>query len=147
MMLQTTAGQTVRNSRQDRNSTVLPSALKKGKNTEGAVTKDPGDQENLSTRIARGDPEVLEDLEDRAGPEVRADPEARQARAEGIVLVEMVVQKDGTLQDLRLLKGLGYGLDESAINTISKRWRFAPGTFQNKPVDVKCKIEVSFRLY
>ena len=73
--------------------------------------------------------------------------EGRKARVEGIVLLQAVVRKDGTVDSFKVLKGLGYGLDESAINTIATKWRFKPGSFKGQPVDVKANIEVSFRLY
>lgn len=74
--------------------------------------------------------------------------EARQARAEGIVAIQVIVRKDGTLDGFKVLRGLGYGLDESAINTLRTQWRFKPGTINNdEPVDVQANIEVSFRLY
>jgi TonB family protein len=73
--------------------------------------------------------------------------EARKARAEGIVLIQAVVRKDGTVDNFKVLRGLGYGLDESAIRTIADKWRFKPGTLNGMPVDVQANIEVSFRLY
>jgi periplasmic protein TonB len=73
--------------------------------------------------------------------------EARKARAEGIVLIQAIVRKDGTVDSFKVLRGLGYGLDESAINTIATKWRFKPGTYNGAPVDVQANIEVSFRLY
>jgi TonB family protein len=73
--------------------------------------------------------------------------EARKARAEGIVLIQAIIRKDGTVDSFKVLRGLGYGLDESAINTIATKWRFKPGTFNGAPVDVQANIEVSFRLY
>ncbi len=74
-------------------------------------------------------------------------PEAREAGAEGIILLQAIVRKDGTVDSLKILKGLGYGLDESAINTIATKWRFQPGTYNGNPVDVQANIEVSFRLF
>jgi protein TonB len=53
--------------------------------------------------------------------------EARKARAEGIVLIQAIIRKDGTVDSFKVLRGLGYGLDESAINTIATKWRFRPG--------------------
>jgi len=38
-------------------------------------------------------------------------------------------------------------LDESAMDVVSKEWRFQPGTFNGQPVDVQANIEISFRLY
>lgn len=73
--------------------------------------------------------------------------EARKARAEGIVLIQAIIRRDGTVDSFKVLRGLGYGLDESAINTIATKWRFRPGTFNGAPVDVQANIEVSFRLY
>jgi len=73
--------------------------------------------------------------------------EARKARAEGIVLIQAIIRRDGTVDSFKVLRGLGYGLDESAINTIATKWRFRPGTLNGSPVDVQANIEVSFRLY
>ena len=73
--------------------------------------------------------------------------EARKARVEGIVLIQAVIRKDGSVDSFRVIRGLGYGLDESAINTIATKWRFRPGAMHGVPVDVQANIEVTFRLY
>lgn len=73
--------------------------------------------------------------------------EAMQAGIEGTVLIQVTIKKDGTLDDIKVLRGLGYGLDESAIDTMATRWRFQPGTVDGKLVDVQARIEMSFRLY
>jgi protein TonB len=73
--------------------------------------------------------------------------EARKARIEGIVLVECIVRKDGTVDTIRVIRGLGHGLDESAVQTISTKWRFKPGTHNGQPVDVRAYVEVYFRLF
>jgi len=73
--------------------------------------------------------------------------EARKARTEGVVLLQLVVRKDGTPDSFKVLRGLGYGLDESAINTVANKWRFRPGTYNGVPADVQILVEVTFRLY
>lgn len=73
--------------------------------------------------------------------------EARKARAEGIVIIQAIIRKDGSVDSFKVLHGLGYGLDESAINTIATKWRFKPGTMDGVAVDVQASIEVTFRLY
>ena len=73
--------------------------------------------------------------------------DARKARVEGIVLLQAIIRKDGSVDSFRVIRGLGYGLDESAINTIATKWRFKAGTLNGQPVDVQANIEVSFRLY
>jgi TonB family protein len=71
---------------------------------------------------------------------------AREARIQGIVLLQAVVSKDGTVNSIKIVNGLGYGLDESAVQTVGKEWRFKPGALNGKPVDVQVSIEISFRL-
>jgi protein TonB len=73
--------------------------------------------------------------------------EARKARAEGIVMIQAIIRSNGTVDSFKVIRGLGYGLDESAIQTIASKWRFKPGTLKGVPVDVQANIEVSFRLY
>ncbi len=72
--------------------------------------------------------------------------QAREARISGIVLIQFIVRKDGIPGSFKIITGLGYGLEESAINTIATKWRFKPGTFQGKPVDVQTNIDISFLL-
>jgi TonB family protein len=80
-------------------------------------------------------------------PKPRYSPEARANKVEGIMLLQAVIDKDGTVRDAKILRGLGYGLDESAIDTMTKQWRFKPGTYNGQPVAVQVNIEITFRLY
>ena len=77
------------------------------------------------------------------------DPEyseqARKAKFQGTVVLTLVVQRDGSVRDIRVAQSLGLGLDEKAIEAVAK-WRFRPGTKSGKPVDVAATIEVTFRL-
>jgi TonB family protein len=72
---------------------------------------------------------------------------AKEAKIEGTVLLQAIIRKDGTVDTFKVLQGLGYGLDESAITTVAKRWKFSPGTLDGRPVSVQANIEISFRLY
>ena len=73
--------------------------------------------------------------------------EARRARIEGIVVLQIVVRENGTADSFKVVKGLGYGLEESAIRTIADKFRFRPGTNNGVPVPVQILIEVSFTLH
>jgi periplasmic protein TonB len=73
--------------------------------------------------------------------------DARKARIEGIVVLQAIIRKDGTVDSFKVIKGLGHGLDDSAINTIASKWRFSPGTLKGVPVDVVANIEVRFRMF
>ncbi|HPT25633.1 MAG TPA: energy transducer TonB, partial [Bryobacteraceae bacterium] len=71
--------------------------------------------------------------------------EARKAKYQGTVLLAIVVDVDGTTRNIRVLRTLGMGLDEKAIEAVSK-WRFRPGMKGGQPVPVQANVEVSFRL-
>jgi TonB family protein len=73
-------------------------------------------------------------------------PEAREKGIQGIVLMQVLIDKDGRVTDAKVLRSLEHSLDLSALNTVKDRWRFKPGMLDGKPVNVKAVIEVSFRL-
>jgi TonB family protein len=64
---------------------------------------------------------------------------------EGAVTLRAEIRTDGTAHDIRVIKGLGYGLDESAIECLSQ-WRFRPGTANGAAVTVLATIEILFSL-
>jgi TonB family protein len=70
---------------------------------------------------------------------------ALRAKIEGTVVLAAVVEKDGTVGDVKVLKALDPGLDEEATRA-AKRWRFAPGTKDGKPVAVEVTLELTFTL-
>jgi TonB family protein len=78
-------------------------------------------------------------------PEPEYSEEARAARLQGTVVVQVVIGTDGLAHDARILRGLGLGLDEDAIEAISQ-WQFKPGTKDGQPVKVAATIEVNYRL-
>jgi TonB family protein len=73
--------------------------------------------------------------------------EARKAGISGNILLQLIVRKDGTMDSFKIMQGLGYGLDESAIDTIAHRWRFKPGTLDGTPVNTRILVDVSFKLF
>ena len=79
--------------------------------------------------------------------EVKADytDEARRRGVTGGVVLEVVITRDGTVGDVKVLRGLGFGLDEGAIAAV-RHWRFAPARRRGEPVDVLVEVEVEFDL-
>ena len=71
--------------------------------------------------------------------------EARKAKYSGAVMLSIVVNTDGRADSIKVIKSLGMGLDEKAIEAV-ERWRFRPGTKDGAPVRVRAQIEVNFRL-
>jgi TonB family protein len=70
--------------------------------------------------------------------------EARLAKLEGSVLLSVVVDADGQPRDIQVIRPLGLGLDESAVENV-RAWQFKPGTRNGMPVDVVVQQEVFFR--
>ena len=79
--------------------------------------------------------------------EVKADytEDARQRSISGEVVLEIVVRRDGSVGDVRILRGLGGGLNDRAVQAV-RQWRFAPATRLGSPVDVIVEVGVEFRL-
>ncbi len=71
--------------------------------------------------------------------------EARKAKYSGTVMIQLVVDPDGHARNIRVVRSLGLGLDEKAIEAVNK-WKFKPGLKNGQPVAVIATIEVNFRL-
>jgi periplasmic protein TonB len=71
--------------------------------------------------------------------------EARKAKFQGTVTLAIVIQADGSTSNIRVLRPLGLGLDEKAIEAV-KEWRFKPSMKDGRPVAVTANVEVNFRL-
>ncbi len=71
--------------------------------------------------------------------------EARKAKYSGTVLLSIVVDSNGLPRDIHVIRPLGLGLDEKAIEAVSK-WRFRPGMKGGHAVATQAQVEVNFRL-
>lgn len=72
--------------------------------------------------------------------------EAIKSKVQGIVILQAIIRHTGRVDSFKVLRALGYGLEEQAIQEIAQNWRFRPGTLNGKPVDVLATIEVQFNL-
>jgi TonB family protein len=79
-------------------------------------------------------------------PEPDFSEEARKAKYQGVVTVSCVVGPDGRIRDMQIVRPLGMGLDEKALEAL-KNWRFEPAKKDGVPVAVKVAVEVEFHLY
>jgi protein TonB len=71
--------------------------------------------------------------------------EARKAKYSGTVLLSIIVDATGMPRDIKVIRPLGLGLDEKAVEAVSK-WRFKPAMKNGHPVAVQANVEVNFRL-
>jgi periplasmic protein TonB len=79
-------------------------------------------------------------------PEPPYSEEARKAKYQGTVVLYIVVDSQGNVNDARVVKPLGLGLDEKAVDTV-RTWKFTPAKRAGVPVTVRVMVEVSFRLF
>ncbi len=79
-------------------------------------------------------------------PEPEFSEEARKAKYQGVVGMNVVVGPDGRVHNPQVVHSLGMGLDEEALKSV-KLWTFEPGKKDGRPVAVLCYIEVDFHLY
>jgi protein TonB len=70
---------------------------------------------------------------------------ARKARIQGVVIVQAIIDRDGGVTNVKVLKGLPMGLEEAAVDAI-KQWKFKPATLNGKPVTVYYNLTVNFKL-
>jgi protein TonB len=79
-------------------------------------------------------------------PDPEFSDEARRAKFQGVCVVSVVVDVQGNPQQVQVVRHLGMGLDQKAVDAV-KQYRFKPATLQGKPVPVEVNIEVTFRIY
>ena len=71
--------------------------------------------------------------------------EARRAKYQGTVLLDVEIDDSGKVTDIRRVGSLGLRLDDQAIEAV-QQWRFKPATQKGKPVSTRTQVEVNFRL-
>jgi protein TonB len=72
--------------------------------------------------------------------------EARKAKVAGNVLVSLWVEPNGLPSHVRVVRGVGMGLDEKAVEAV-KQYKFKPAMENGKPVEVELNIEVNFQIF
>jgi TonB family protein len=71
--------------------------------------------------------------------------EARQARVQGVVILQAIIDAAGRVTNLKVLKGLPHGLAEAALETV-RTWQFEPATLEGEAVPVYYNFTVNFSL-
>jgi TonB family protein len=80
------------------------------------------------------------------GSEIKYPLQARQKGVEGRVDVQFVVEKDGSLSDVKAIKGIGAGCDSEAVRVVQNAASFKPGSQRGRPVRVRMAISIIFKL-
>jgi TonB family protein len=70
---------------------------------------------------------------------------ARRVGAGGSAVIRGIVRRDGTIDEVEIVKNLPYGMGDAARDAV-RRWRFRPATYRGEPIDVYYTVTVNFRL-
>lgn len=81
-----------------------------------------------------------------ATPDPEYTEEARTAKTQGTCVLWLIVDDKGVPRNIRVVRGLGFGLDAKAVEAV-KQWRFEPALKDGQPVNVQISVEVGFHLY
>jgi protein TonB len=71
---------------------------------------------------------------------------AQENTIEGTVVVEFIVEKDGSIGNIKVIKDIGGGCGDAAVNVMKKMPKWNPGKQRDNPVRVKMKAPIKFRL-
>lgn len=71
---------------------------------------------------------------------------AKELNIQGRVFLTFVIEKDGSVTDTKLLRGIGGGCDEEAIRVVNNMPKWIPGSQRNKPVRVQYNLPINFML-
>ncbi|HWN40577.1 MAG TPA: energy transducer TonB [Thermoanaerobaculia bacterium] len=71
--------------------------------------------------------------------------EARKDRVTGVVILEAIIDEQGNVTDVKVLKGLPAGLDQAAVKAV-ETWKFRPATLDGRPVPVYYTLTVNFTM-
>ena len=121
-------------------------------NEEPVLTSGPPDPVEEDTPEA--EPEIFVVVEEQPKPiggmasiykHITYPDMARRAGVEGMVVLEFVVDERGDVSDARIIKGVGAGLDEAALEAVNKV-KFTPGRQRGKAVKVRMTLPITFKL-
>jgi len=77
---------------------------------------------------------------------IRYPDEAKKKNIQGRVIVQFIVMEDGSLADVKVVKGIGYGCDEEAVRVVQSMPEWAPGKQEGRTVKVNFQLPISFHL-
>ena len=72
--------------------------------------------------------------------------EAKEKEISGRVMVGFIVEKDGSISDVKVVKGIGGGCDEEAVRVVKAMPKWKPGKEKGKPVRVSYIMPIFFKL-
>lgn len=91
-------------------------------------------------------PGGIEALMDFVGKNVKYPEQAKEKEISGRVFIGFVIEKDGSVSNVKVLRGIGGGCDEEAVRVIKAMPKWTPGKLKGQPVRVSYQIPINFKL-
>lgn len=113
---------------------------------EKKVTEDDGNKIFTAVEQSPEFPGGLEAFYKYLGKTIRYPAVARENNTQGRVVVQFVCEKDGSLTDIKVVRGIGDGCDEEAIRVVKNSPRWKPGIQNGRPVRVMYSVPINFTL-
>lgn len=126
-----------------------------GKEPKKDPIPDPNPNPNPSTGTAKNDevvlvaevnPEPTCDIKQHISRNLVYPAYARDIGAQGTVYVSFVVDKEGEVTDVKVIRDIGYGCGEAAMNAVKSMCKWKPGKMGGQPVKVQCTLPIKFTL-
>lgn len=117
--------------------------VRSGRTTTATTTREAEEEQGEDILNVGGD---VSPPRRQYSPDPEYSEPARKAGLQGSLTLSLVVTSAGKPADIRIVKPLGMGLDEKAVEAVST-WEFAPAQKDGHPVAVKVHVQVTFKLY
>jgi protein TonB len=114
------------------------------------VEEEEEPEENVIFEVVEEQPEFpyggMSGLMQYLSKNIKYPPIAQENGTQGRVIVQFVVNRDGSIVDAKVMRGVDPYLDKEALRVIKMMPKWSPGKQRNKPVRVKYTVPVMFRL-
>jgi protein TonB len=123
----------------------LPSGEDKYQSTISTETEDPN-KIILFSDVMPTYPGGTNALIDFLRKNIKYPPFARENEIEGNVILTFIVQADGSINNVKVLRGIGYGCDDEALRVVKRMPMWSPGKMKGKNVNVRYTLPIKFEL-
>ena len=113
---------------------------------DAAASEDKFYKRMLREHKGENDRKTLENLEEYFQKNLKYPMMARESDIQGRVFVGFVVEKDGSISNVKVLRGIGGGCDEEAVRVVQSLPKFKPGKQRGNPVRVQYTLPIVFKL-
>ncbi len=130
-------------------STILPPLIQDKKKQEKQTHNTPVDGDKLTYKVVEKMPSYVggdEAMVKFMVENIKYPENAIKNRIHGTVYVTFIVRADGSVTDVKILRGIGGGCDEEALRIVKMMPKWNPGESKGKPVDVAFNLPVKFKL-